>query len=48
MTDIVYRWRSEKGVGLSSDLSLPSFAVVGHRQMEKRIQLSTGEHEERV
>ena len=47
MSDIKYRWTSKTAVGLSGDLSLPQFRVVGHKQMEKVINLSTGEYASR-
>lgn len=45
MADIKYKWgKGPKSVGLDEKLSLPQFSVVGHRQLEKVIALSTGEY----
>jgi hypothetical protein len=43
MNDIRYKW--DKGiasVGVSSDVSLPQFKVLGHRQQAMEISLTTG------
>jgi len=43
MSDIWYKW--DKGidsVGVSPDVSLPQFKVLGHRQQALEISLSTG------
>lgn len=43
MLDIHYKWAKGRGsVGLDEMVSLPQFAVAGHRQLEKIIPLSTG------
>lgn len=43
MSDIKYTWAKGKGsIGLDEKLSLPQFAVAGHRQLQKVIPLSTG------
>jgi hypothetical protein len=47
MSDIKYRWTSKTAVGLSADLELPQFKVMGHKQIEKVISLSTGKYKER-
>lgn len=45
MSDIRYTWnKGNTSVGLSDSLSLPQFKVVGHRQLEKVIELSTGNY----
>lgn len=45
MSDIRYKWRKgNKSVALSDSLSLPQFKVVGHRQLQKVIELSTGNY----
>lgn len=45
MADIKYKWdKGLKSVGLSDSLSLPQFRVVGHRQQDKIIDLSTGNY----
>ena len=44
-TDIKYKWgKGLKSVGLSESLSLPQFRVVGHRQLEKTIELTSGNY----
>lgn len=43
MSDIKYKWQPvANSVGLSKELSLPQFKVLGHRQKEKVIDLTTG------
>lgn len=43
MADIKYKWgKGVKSVGLDEELQLPQFRVMGHRQMDKVIALSTG------
>lgn len=45
MSDIRYTWRKgNKSVALADSLSLPQFKVVGHRQLQKVIELSTGNY----
>ncbi|KAI1286413.1 Gamma-aminobutyric acid receptor subunit beta [Halotydeus destructor] len=45
MADIKYVWgKAGKSVGLDDKLSLPQFRVVGHRQQDKVITLSTGNY----
>jgi len=43
--DITYKWRDGlKSVGLSDELSLPQFRVVGHLQSNKTTELSSGNY----
>lgn len=43
MRDIRYYWsEGDKSVGMSSDVELPQFKVVGHRQRSKEVPLTTG------
>lgn len=42
MSDIKYKWAKAGAVGLAKELSLPQFKVLGHRQKEKVIDLTTG------
>lgn len=43
MRDIRYYWlKGEDSVGMSSDVELPQFKVVGHRQSAKEVPLTTG------
>lgn len=43
MADIKYKWAKGPGsVGIDEKLELPQFKVVGHKQHEKVIALSTG------
>lgn len=43
MRDIRYKWNSgEKSVGISNEVQLPQFRVLGHRQRSKIAPLSTG------
>lgn len=45
MSDIKYKWaKGKNSIGLDEKLSLPQFAVAGHRQDTKVIPLSTGEY----
>lgn len=45
MADIRYTWqKGKKSIGLSPLLSLPQFRVVGHKQSEKEVYLSTGNY----
>lgn len=47
MADIKYRWaKGLKSVGIDPSLELPQFRVVGHKQTEKMIPLSTGKQVE--
>ena len=44
MSDIHYKWNDGlNSVQLSSDVSLPEFKVIGHRQKTIEASLSTGE-----
>ena len=46
MSDIHYKWNDGlNSVQLSSDVSLPEFRVIGHRQKTIEAALSTGEQE---
>lgn len=43
MSDIRYKWaKGHESVGVSSDVSLPQFKVLGHRQQAMEISLTTG------
>lgn len=43
MRDIRYKWNEgENSVGVSSEVSLPQFKVLGHRQRAMEISLTTG------
>jgi len=43
MRDIRYKWNDgTKSVGISSEVQLPQFRVLGHRQRATEINLSTG------
>lgn len=43
MRDIRYKWNSGfKSVGISNEVQLPQFRVLGHRQRATEINLSTG------
>lgn len=43
MRDIRYKWNSGlQSVGISSEVELPQFRVLGHRQRQRTIHLSTG------
>lgn len=43
MSDIRYQWaKGLESVGVSSDVSLPQFKVLGHKQQAMEISLSTG------
>lgn len=43
MTDILYVWKDgASSVGMSSEVQLPQFRVLGHRQRATVITLSTG------
>ncbi|GBN26003.1 hypothetical protein AVEN_1496-1 [Araneus ventricosus] len=43
MKDIRYWWlEGAKSVGMSSDVELPQFKVIGHRQRSKEVPLTTG------
>lgn len=43
MRDIRYKWGDgEKSIGMSTDVELPQFKVLGHRQDQKEEHLSTG------
>lgn len=45
MADIRYTWSKGKdSVGLSKGLELPQFKVVGHKQEQKEVVLSTGNY----
>lgn len=45
MSDIKYKWaKGKNSIGLDEKLSLPQFAVAGHRQDTKVIPLSTGQY----
>lgn len=45
MQDIRYKWNSgSKSVGISKEVELPQFRVLGHRQRATVINLSTGKH----
>lgn len=46
MRDIRYFWRDGlSSVGMSSEVELPQFRVLGHRQRATEINLTTGTHE---
>lgn len=43
MRDIRYKWKSGfKSVGISNQVQLPQFRILGHRQRATEINLSTG------
>jgi len=43
MSDIRYKWNAGAGsVGVSNEVSLPQFKVMGYRQKAFEISLSTG------
>lgn len=43
MVDITYFWlKGLKSVGMSGDVELPQFKVLGHRQSSKEVSLTTG------
>lgn len=43
MRDIRYKWNAgHKSVGISNEVELPQFRVLGHRQRATEINLSTG------
>jgi len=43
MRDIRYKWKSGfKSVGISNEVQLPQFRILGHRQRATEINLSTG------
>ncbi|OXA45738.1 gamma-aminobutyric acid receptor subunit beta isoform X1 [Folsomia candida] len=45
MSDIRYQWaKGLESVGVSSDVSLPQFKVLGHKQQAMEISLSTGNY----
>lgn len=45
MADIRYTWSKGKdSVGLAKGLELPQFKVVGHKQEQKEVILSTGNY----
>lgn len=47
MRDIRYKWNEgPNSVGVSEDVSLPQFKVLGHRQRAMEISLTTGRSQE--
>lgn len=45
MRDIRYKWNSGlQSIGISSEVELPQFRVLGHRQRQTTIHLSTGRY----
>lgn len=43
MTDILYVWKDgASSVGMSSEVQLPQFRVLGHRQRATVVALTTG------
>ncbi|XP_034938829.1 gamma-aminobutyric acid receptor subunit beta isoform X6 [Chelonus insularis] len=45
MRDIRYKWNAGyQSVGISSEVELPQFRVLGHRQRQRTIHLSTGNY----
>lgn len=43
MRDIIYKWNAgPKSVGIANEVQLPQFRVLGHRQSQTVINLSTG------
>ncbi|XP_071043418.1 gamma-aminobutyric acid receptor subunit beta [Parasteatoda tepidariorum] len=45
MADITYFWlQGLKSVGMSGDVELPQFKVLGHRQSSKEVSLTTGNY----
>ncbi|GAB6033166.1 hypothetical protein CHUAL_012773 [Chamberlinius hualienensis] len=45
MRDIRYKWNAgENSIGISTEVQLPQFRVVGHRQKTKEIILTTGNY----
>lgn len=45
MRDIRYKWNEgPNSVGVSNEVSLPQFKVLGHRQRAMEISLTTGTH----
>lgn len=45
MRDIRYKWGDgEKSIGMSTDVELPQFKVLGHRQDQKEEHLTTGNY----
>lgn len=48
MRDIRYFWRDGlSSVGMSSEVELPQFRVLGHRQRATEINLTTGTHKKK-
>ena len=43
MSDIRYKWKNDKAVGIEEQLKLPQFEISGHDQLQSVITLSTGE-----
>ena len=49
MSDIRYKWNDGlNSVQISSDVSLPQFKVLGHRQKTIEASLSTGDNQENL
>lgn len=49
MRDIRYKWNEgPNSVGVSSEVSLPQFKVLGHRQRAMEISLTTGRSQQSV
>lgn len=45
MRDIRYKWnKGPNSVGVSNEVSLPQFKVLGHRQRAMEISLTTGKY----
>lgn len=45
MRDIRYKWNAGlQSVGISNEVELPQFRVLGHRQRQTTIHLSTGRY----
>lgn len=45
MRDIRYKWNAgQQSVGISNEVELPQFRVLGHRQRHSTIHLSTGRY----
>lgn len=45
MSDIRYKWLSDKAVGLDDSVMLPQFKILGYSQKEREVPLSTGKRE---
>lgn len=47
MADIRYYWKSANAVAVDAQVMLPQFKILGHKQKEKEVPLSTGKRTSR-